>query len=144
MRPWKPSDERGSAPLEFLVAGLLILAPLVYVIVALAAVQNVALGAEATARFVARSLASGSPAPPELVRDSVADAYGLDPASLDIRVECVPASAGCPEPGSVVVVTVTDVAPLPLVPDVFGLADAASVPIDATSTYRVERLAEAP
>lgn len=142
MRPSNNSDERGSAPLEFLVAGLVLLVPIVYLVVALAAVQNTALGTEATARFVARTLASGDVVPPELVRDTVADAYGLDPESLELSIACVPSSTDCPAAGSIVAVTVSDTVQLPLAPEVFGIADALSIPIDATSTYRVARLSE--
>lgn len=142
MRPSNNSDERGSAPLEFLVAGLVLLVPIVYLVVALTAVQNAALGTEATARFVARTLASGDAVPPELVRDTVADAYGLDPESLELSIACVPSSADCPAAGSIVAVTVSDTVHLPLAPEVFGIADALSIPVDATSTYRVERLSE--
>ncbi|WP_156761988.1 TadE family protein [Microbacterium karelineae] len=136
-----PSD-RGSASLEFLAAGLILLVPIVYLVVALGAVQNAALGTEATARFVARTVASGAEVTPELVRESVADAYGLDAATLEMSIDCVPAAADCPAAGTTIVVTVGNTAPLPLVPEIFGLAEAMSIPVDATSVYRVERLAE--
>jgi len=143
MRPWNPrDDERGSASLEFIVAGLILLVPIVYLVLALGAVQNAALGAEATARFVARTIASGDEAAATVVRDSVAAGYGLDPESLAIRVECVPAGAHCPAAGATVLVTVSDTVSLPFMPDLFGLADATAIPVDATGTYRVERLTE--
>ncbi|WP_221585207.1 TadE family protein [Microbacterium sp. G2-8] len=145
-RPWTDllRDERGSASLEFLTAGLLLLVPLVYLVVALGAVQSAALGTEATARFVARTVASGAHASPELVRDIVAESYGLDGAALDVTIACVPAVAACPAAGTTVVVTVADAVTLPLVPAVLGLGDALSIPVDATATYRVERLSEQP
>jgi len=143
MLPRKPSDdERGSASLEFIVAGLILLVPIVYLILALGAVQNAALGTEATARFVARTIATGDRADAGVVRDSVAAGYGLDPGSLTIRVECFPAANDCPAAGVTVVVTVSDTVSLPFMPDIFGLADATAIPVDATGTYRVERLSE--
>lgn len=145
MLPLRITDDpgdRGSASLEFLAAGLILLVPLVYLILALGAVQNAALGTEATARFVARTLASGAEVGPDLVRDSVAAAYGLDPDALDVRISCIPATDDCPAAGTTVVVTVSDAVALPLVPEIFGLSEAASIPVDATGTYRVERLAE--
>lgn len=143
MLPSKPpDDERGSASLEFIVAGLILLVPIVYLILALGAVQNAALGTEATARFVARTIATGDPAAAGVVRDSVAAGYGLDPDALAIRVECVPATGDCPAAGATVVVTVSDTVSLPFLPDLFGLADATAIPVDATGTYRVERLSE--
>lgn len=143
MHRWNPrDDERGSASLEFIVAGLILLVPIVYLVLALGAVQNAALGAEATARFVARTIASGDEAAAAVVRDSVATGYGLDPESLAIRIDCVPATAQCPAAGATVLVTVSDTVLLPFMPDLFGLADATAIPVDATGTYRVERLSE--
>jgi hypothetical protein len=110
--------ERGSATIEFLVAGLLLLVPIVYLVIALGLGQNASLGAEATARFVG---------------------YGLDPAALTVRAECFPAGDECPSAGSTIVVTVETTVGLPLMPDVFD--GRTSVPVTGTATYRVERLA---
>ncbi len=145
MRPSSASAEdreRGSASLEFLAGGLILLAPLVYIIVALGMVQNAAIGTESVARFVARAMAAGDEVPPHVVRDAVAEAYGLDGPGLDVMVECAPATRGCPAAGSVIVVTVSEQVALPLVPDVLGLSESLSVPVDGTATYRVERLTE--
>jgi hypothetical protein len=131
--------ERGSATIEFLVAGLLLLVPIVYLVIALGLVQNASLGAEATARFVARTLATGSEVPPEAVREMIAEGYGLDPAALTVRAECFPAGDECPSAGSTIVVTVETTVGLPLMPDVFD--GRTSVPVTGTATYRVERLA---
>ncbi|NHI17255.1 TadE family protein [Microbacterium excoecariae] len=144
MLPRRCSDddaERGSASLEFLVAGLVLLVPLVYLVVALSALQNAALGAETTARLVARSVASGAAGAPEAVRVDAAAAYGLDPQAVDMSVQCENARAACPEAGAIVVVTISTRVALPLVPDVWGLQDAAAVPIEARAAFRVERAA---
>ena len=137
--PSTPDSERGSATIEFLVAGLVLLVPLVYLVIALGLVQNASLGAAATARFIARELATGSDVPPEVVRDMVADGYDLDPTTLDIDITCVPATTQCPTAGATVTVTVRDGVTLPLMPDIFGAHLA--VPVTGTATYRVERLA---
>ncbi|WP_029150945.1 hypothetical protein [Microbacterium indicum] len=139
-RPW--DDDDGSASLEFLTAGVLLLVPLVYLVVALGEVQNAALAAEAAARFVARALTTHTD--PDLVLRTVAADYGIDPGSLDMRVACTPAAAACPSAGSTVVVTVGHLVDLPLVPEAFGIGDALSVPVDATATAKVSRLWEAP
>lgn len=142
MRPsnaWADDRERGSATIEFLVAGVLLLVPIVYLVIAFGLVQNASLGAEATARFVARTLATGSEVPPDAVRDMVAAGYGLDPESLTVRADCYPATGECPSAGSTIVVTVETVVSLPLMPDVFDRHTA--VPVTGTATYRVERLA---
>ncbi|MCA1943576.1 MAG: pilus assembly protein, partial [Yonghaparkia sp.] len=46
--------DRGSASLEFLVAGLLMLVPLVYLILTLGTIQSAALATEGAARQAAR------------------------------------------------------------------------------------------
>ena len=142
MRPIKTwaSDDRGSATIEFLIAGVLLLVPIMYLVIALSTVQNGSLGAESTARFVARTLAAGDEVPPELVRDIVADSYGIDPATLDVNISCTPATTQCPASGATIVVTVRSSVALPLMPAAFGIADHLAVPISGTATYRVERL----
>ena len=47
-------DETGSAAIEFVTAGLILLVPIVYLVVALAAIQAGAFAAEAAARQAAR------------------------------------------------------------------------------------------
>lgn len=132
--------ERGSATIEFLVAGILLLVPIVYLVIAFGMVQNASLGAEATARFVARALATGSEVPPDAVRDLVAADYGIDPAALRLHAECHPVADECPSAGSTIVVTVESTVTLPLMPAVFD--DHLAVPVTGTATYRVERLAQ--
>ncbi|MBP2437813.1 TadE family protein [Microbacterium amylolyticum] len=135
-----PDDDRGSAPLEFLLAGLLLLVPLAYLVVAVTTVQNAALAADATARFVARSLTTGID--PDTTLRVVADSYGIDLAALDMTMACAPVSAPCPQAGSTVVVHVTVVVALPLVPDF--LAGATSIPVEAHATQKISRYWEAP
>ena len=134
-----PDNERGSATIEFLVAGLLLLVPIMYLVIALGMVQNASLGAEATARFVARTMATGSTVPPDAIRDMIADTYGLDPTSLDVRAECVPATTECPAAGSTLIVTVDTTVTLPLMPRIFD--SHLGVPVTGSASYRVERLA---
>ena len=55
-------EDGGSASLEFLTVGLLMLVPLIYVVVALGQIQHQALGAEAAARHVARAISLSSDA----------------------------------------------------------------------------------
>lgn len=55
-------EDDGSASLEFLTVGLLMLVPLIYVVVALGQIQHQALGAEAAARHVARAISLTSDA----------------------------------------------------------------------------------
>ena len=56
LMPARP--ERGSAALEFILVGMLLLVPLVYLIVSLGLIQGQSLGAEAGARHIARALST--------------------------------------------------------------------------------------
>jgi hypothetical protein len=134
----------GSAALEFITVGLLMLVPLTYLVVALGTIQGQALGAEAGARHVARAIATASG--DESARDradavlrSIVDEYGLDADRVRFTITCRPAGTQCPEPGSTVVVSIRTRAALPLVPAVLGLDRMASVPIEATAVQKVSR-----
>lgn len=137
-------DDAGSAALEFITVGLLMLVPLVYLIVALGAIQSQSLGVEAAARHAARAIALASDASSageraELVVASVAAEYDIDPENLRIDVSCVPAASICPDAGATVIVTVAARVALPLVPAILGLDRLASVPVEAASVQKVSR-----
>ncbi|WP_375383944.1 TadE family protein [uncultured Microbacterium sp.] len=158
MRRWNPSietadhepgegsglGEAGSAALEFIVVGLLLLVPVVYLIVSLGLIQGQSLGVEAGARHIARSVssapdASTADARARQVLAAVVDEYGLDPDSLKIEVSCRPAGATCPEAGATLVVTLSARVALPLVPPILGLDRLALVPIEASAVQKVSR-----
>ncbi len=138
-------DDEGNASLEFIVAGLILLAPLVYLIVALGAIQSQALGVEAAARHVARAVSTASNAEDaaaraDLVMAAVAEEYGIDPDAVVLRWECAPAGVECPSAGATLLLSVSTDVPLPLVPSVLGLDQVASVPVEASAAQKVSRL----
>lgn len=142
-----PSDgaERGSAALEFILVGLLMLVPLVYLIVALGSIQGQSLGAEAGARHIARAIATAEGADDaarkaELVLASVVEEYGLDAGAVALTTTCRPAGVPCPSPGATVVVTLHTAVALPLVPLIPGLDDIASIPVEASALQKVSRV----
>ena len=136
--------EAGSAALEFIAVGCLLLVPLVYLMVALGTIQSQSLGVESGARHIARVI---SQAPDAATATARADAvlrtsareYGLDPATVSFSVSCIPAGAMCPVAGATVVVRISTRVALPLVPGILGLADIASVPVEATAAQKVSR-----
>ena len=140
-----PDDsERGSAALEFILVGLILLVPLVYLIAALGLIQGQALGAEAGARHIARTVsqapdAASARAAAENVLASILEEYGIDRGSVDVAMRCVPAGTVCPDAGATVVITVKTKVALPLVPPVLGLDRLASIPIEASSAQKVSR-----
>lgn len=138
------AGDAGSAALEFITVGLLMLVPLVYLIVALGQIQSQSLGAEAGARHVARAIATApdaasATARADAVLRSIVAEYGLDADSVELSLECRPATAACPSAGSTVVVTIATRVALPLVPQVFGLDHLASVPVEASAVQKASR-----
>lgn len=137
-------DDRGSAALEFILVGLVLLVPLVYLVVSLGLIQGQSLGAEAGARHVARAVATATDASSaqqraDAVISAVVEEYGIDPAAIEVAMSCRPAGASCPEPGATLVVTVAARVALPLVPPVLGLDQIANIPIEATAAQKVSR-----
>jgi Flp pilus assembly protein TadG len=134
----------GSAALEFIVAGMVLLVPIVYMIVALGQIQSHAFGVETAARQAARVIATSTDsqtadAATRRIMAAVAIEYGIDPGDVEVSVDCSPDARVCPEAGAIVKVTVGARAPLPLVPPVLGMDDIASVSVEATSSQKVSR-----
>ncbi|MEO6200383.1 MAG: hypothetical protein ABIX44_04375 [Cryobacterium sp.] len=138
------ASETGSASLEFITAGLVLLVPLVYLVLALAALQCGAMAVEGAARQAARvyvQAPDGDEAAERAlraVRIGLAD-YGIPADAASVRIDCDPDPARCLTRQGVVVVTVRILIPLPLVPDLLSLQSAAAIPIEATATQTVSR-----
>jgi hypothetical protein len=138
------ADEEGSASLEFIVAGVLLLVPIMYLMLALGTIQGQSLGVEAAARHTARAISTATDPDDaaqraERVLASVAGEYGIDPGALDIGWDCTDAAGECPSAGATFVVTVQTRAVLPFMPPVFGLDDIAAVPVEASAVQKVSR-----
>lgn len=138
-------DESGSAALEFIVVGVLLLVPLVYLILTLGAVQEQTLGAEAAARHTARVIgqapdAETAAARGDAVLAGVIREYGMDPGAVDVGISCRPAGAQCPDAGATVIVTVRTSISLPFMPPLFGLDRIAAIPVEAQSAQKISRL----
>jgi len=141
----RPRDDAGSAALEFIVAGLVLLVPLVYLVVALGMIQGQALGAETAARHAARAVSTASG--PEqadtrmhAVVVAIAGDYGIDPARMNAELSCLGSPPECPAAGATIAVTVRVVVPLPLVPPVLGLDRVAAVPVEAAAAQKMSRV----
>lgn len=151
MRPWNPwgRNDDGSAALEFIAVGVILLVPLLYLVVALGAIQEQTLGAEAAARHTARVIALAPDAATAAARgdrvlDGIIDEYGMDRDATTLTVGCGHEAVSCPAAGEIMTVTVTTRVSLPLIPPVFGLDDAAAVTIEATAVQKVSRMWGAP
>lgn len=137
-------DERGSAALEFIVGGVVLLVPIVYLVVTLGLIQSHALGVEAASRHVARAVASAESAEDAddraaTILDALAREYDIPRDSLAVDVSCVGTAASCPAAGAIVRVTVASSIPLPLVPPVLGLDQATRVGVESSSVQKVSR-----
>lgn len=141
--PVGTTGDEGSAALEFILVGLVLLVPIVYLVVALGAIQAQALGVETGARQLARTIAAA----PDVgtaddrsarVLQSIVAEYGLDADAVHVEVTCA-GGAPCPEAGALLTVTVTTSVALPLVPPLLGLDQLARVPVQAASVQKVSR-----
>lgn len=138
-------DDTGSAALEFITVGVLLLVPLVYLVLSLGAIQEQTLGVEAAARHTARVIgqapdAATAGARGDAVLANVISEYGLDGDATDVQISCRPAAAVCPTAGSTVIVTVRTRVSLPFMPPLFGLDRIAAIPVEAQSAQRTSRL----
>jgi hypothetical protein len=138
------SPDDGSAALEFITAGFLLLIPLVYLVLAMAALQGGALSVEGASRQAARVFVQAASDGVANDRAQTAvqfalDDFGLSSAPNTFHVSCRPNPAVCLTRRGFVTVTVTASVPLPLVPNVLALNTPLSVPMSATSTEQVSR-----
>jgi hypothetical protein len=135
-RPPRHGDDDGSAIVEFLTVGVLLLVPTLYLVLLLGRLQAAAFATEAAARSAARAVTSA-----ETERDAATTAhavvgYALADQGFDVDVEDALAvrcpDRGCLTPGGVVVVTVQVVVPLVGAPGLLAEALPGGVPVSAT------------
>lgn len=163
MRPWKAwrvsergprrrrvtgwraalAGEAGSASLEFITVGLILLVPLVYLILAMSVLQGGAFAAEGAARQAARVYVQApNPAEAEARAEravvvGLAD-YGIDAAAAEVSVACTPGPV-CLSRRSVVTVTVRVQVALPFVPAVITQTHGGGVLLESAATQTVSR-----
>jgi hypothetical protein len=137
------ADETGSASLEFITVGLILLVPLVYLVLAMSVLQGGAFAVEGAARQAARVYVQ-APNPAEAVARAeravlvgLAD-YGIDAAAAEVSIGCAGGTA-CLSRRSVVTVTVRVRVALPFVPDVLTQSHGGSIPLEASATQTVSR-----
>ena len=138
------ADECGTASLEFVTAGLVLLLPLVYLVLTMSAIQAGALAVEGASRHAARvfvqapDAAEASARAQRAVEVALAD-YGIDADTASISVSCQPRPSECLTRRGFVTITVATSVPLPLVPPVLDLDLALQVPLSSTATQQVSR-----
>jgi len=138
------NGDEGSASLEFITAGLVLLLPLVYLVLTMSSIQAGAFAVEGAARQAARvyvqspNVAAANAAASRAVEFALAD-YGLDADAVTVSVSCRPSPSQCLQRRGFVTVVVTTTVALPLVPPVLDLDVPLSVPISSTATQQVSR-----
>ena len=136
--PRSVRDERGSALVELVWLGLLLLIPLVWIVLTVFDAQRGAFGVSSAARAAGRAFViapddvTGQARAEEAARLALAD-QGLGGQPFRVRVTCTPFPRQCHQGTSVVTVRVSSRVDLPLVPDVLG-HHAPSLALDATHT----------
>lgn len=129
-------DQRGTALVELVWLGVLLLIPMVWILLSVFDVQRGSFGVSSAARAAGRAFALapsdavGQARAEAVARQALAD-QGMAQAPLEVRVTCTPYPANCHQGSSVVTVRVSTRVDLPLLPQVLG-AQAPTFALDAT------------
>ncbi|MGZ0213205.1 MAG: 1-hydroxy-2-methyl-2-(E)-butenyl 4-diphosphate synthase [Actinomycetales bacterium] len=140
------ASEQGSASLEFITVGMVMLIPLVYLVLTMSAIQAGALAAEGAARQAARvfvqseNLEAAHAAASRAVEFAL-DNHGVDAAGADVTITCAPDPNDCLARRGYVTVRVGVSVPLPLAPPVLSGSFPLEVPLDASATQQVSQFA---
>lgn len=135
----------GSASLEFITVGLVLLVPLVYLVVAIAGVQGAVLAADGAATQSAKLYArAGDDAlGRQRAEDALAltlDDFGLGHEQVTMRLDCAPSSRPCGQRGGAVTVTVSIAVTLPLAPELLSIG--VSIPVVGSATAPISRFGD--
>jgi len=137
-------DEGGSAVVEIVWLGVLLLVPLLWIVLSVFEVQRGAFATTSAARSAARAYAladsdaAGREQAQAAIRQAMADQGGAD-QSFTFDVSCD--EGDCHAPGAVITVKVWSGVRLPLLPAVLG-GDAPSFRLDSTHTVPVGQFRE--
>lgn len=138
--PVRPANgDEGSAVVEFVALGTLLLVPVVYFVLAVAQVQAGAFAVVAAAQQASQVLARAEPgelsdAGLTAAAQLAATDQGFAPDRLAVRLEC--SDGACAAPGAVATVHTTLEVPLPLVP---GFTDLDVAVLTSSATVVVGR-----
>jgi len=140
--------EGGNAALEFLTAGVLLLVPLVYLALALAAIQSGSLAAEGAVREAVRAYVSATTDAVARASADRAVTAALSERHLarrpgDLTLSCDTAEADCLAAGHRITARLRAEVELPFVPKVLGLDRLARVPVEAAATAPILRIGPA-
>ena len=141
-RVWRAED--GTASLEFVTAGMILLLPMVYLVLTMSALQAGSLAVEGAARQAVRvyvqapDTRNAEAEAERAIRFALAD-YGLDSAAASISISCSPRPTDCLRRRATVTITVGVSVSLPLVPAALTVSAPLTVPVRSTATEQVSR-----
>lgn len=139
-------DDRGSAAVELVWLGLLLLVPLIWLVISVFDVQRGSFGVSAAARAAGRAYAlapddaSGQQRAEAVARQALAD-QGLGDAPLRLWVTCSPYPSDCHNGTSVITVHVRTSVVLRMLPDVLASGQP-TFSLSATHTVPIGRYVE--
>ncbi|NUP75277.1 MAG: hypothetical protein HOQ07_11615 [Sinomonas sp.] len=134
-------DDTGSAVVEFVLLGTLLLVPIVYFVLTVGVIQGASFAAAGAADHAAKAFVSSPDAgaarraADSAVEVSMAD-FGMDSATWAVTIACD--RSDCLEAGAAVTVAVSVKVPLPMVPS-RGTAPTALGTVSAHATQMVGR-----
>lgn len=137
-------DEVGTASLEFITVGLILLLPVVYLVLTMSSIQGGAFAVEGAARQAVRvyvqsgSTTEAAARAERAIRFALADA-GLEALEPGVTVTCSPHPDACLTRLGTVTISVAVTVPLPLFPPVLQLDVPLGVPLQAVATEQVSR-----
>lgn len=119
-------EEAGSALVETIWLGLLLMLPLCFGLASVLQAQRGSFAAATAARSAARAFVTAPDQASARARAETAVAWsladqGIEGERFDVRIHCHPDPAQCLQPGGTVQVEVVGSVRLPLVPNLFGL-----------------------
>lgn len=138
-------SDTGSAMLEFIVVGVGIIMPLVYLAITVMTLHSASFAAHAAAREAARvfmassTIAQGNSTAVKVMQQAFTD-HGVETSSPNITVTCT--NGMCLSPGSLLNVEVASDVPLPFVPR-WGDSAPLTWPVDAKVTVLIDKFRQA-
>ena len=146
-RRTRSRGEEGSALVELVWLGILLLIPLVWIVVSVFQVQRGAFGVSGAARAAGRAYAlaptdaEGQARAEAAARQTLIDQGVPDDVPVKVTVTCTPYPHDCHSGTSVITVVVASSVRLPLLPDVLG-GGAPSFALDSTHTVPIGQFQE--
>ena len=141
----RSEHDRGSASIEFIVVGVAIILPLIYIAITVLTLNAAQFASNQAAREGARAFvtSSGNSSANQRARIAANQAfadYGLAESKPRIAITCDHIS--CLTPGGSVSIEVTTQVPLPFVPR-WGSSDLITMPITSQATLLVDQYRQA-